>query len=469
MKMKNRFLTWFILLIGFFGMFACKELETVRIKEVIEPNTLSALSETDLVLVMENADETALTLSWSAPDYGFDAGVLYKVEMDVVGNDFAAPFELLETRMLTASVNVADLNEVMLALGRTPLEASEMEFRIISVVDNDVAPVFSNTQEATITPYPTSFPPIWGMGAGLKGWGPWPANAVEWQSSEFKKYETIAYFSNGEAFRWFEQLDWNPISYNYPYFTSVSPVFENANDGDSNLRVVGSTGWYRVAVDLLAKTVTAEAVDEPVMYMTGAGIGGWDQPGTGVSVKMTYIKPGVFEATANFVKDGAFRFFAQANWGPTSYNFPYFESVDPLFVNANDGDSNLQYVGETGSQKITVDINKKTVTVGDPPVPVLFMMGAALNGWGPWPSAAVDMTYKGGDVFEATATFTNGEAFRFFAQPDWGPTSYNYPYFTTVDSDFENAGDGDSNLKYIGSTGSRTVTVNLATKVVTLD
>jgi hypothetical protein len=186
-------------------------------------------------------------------------------------------------------------------------------------------------------------------------------------------------------------------------------------------------------------------------------------------VKMTYIKPGVFEATANFVKDGAFRFFAQANWGPTSYNFPYFESVDPLFVNANDGDSNLQYVGETGSQKVIVDINEKTVTVGDPPVPVLFMMGSALNGWGPWPSAAVDMTYKGGDVFEATATFTNGEAFRFFAQPDWGPTSYNYPYFTTVDSDFENAGDGDNNLRYIGSTGSRTVTVNLATKVVTLD
>ena len=112
MKMKNRFLTWFILLIGFFGMFACEELETVRIKEVIEPNILSELSETDLVLELDDADETALTLSWSAPDYGFDAGVLYTVEMDVVGNDFAAPFELLETRMLTASVNVADLNDV---------------------------------------------------------------------------------------------------------------------------------------------------------------------------------------------------------------------------------------------------------------------------------------------------------------------------------------------------------------------
>src|SRR5690606_17042614 len=163
-----------------FGMCSCQELETVSIREVIEPNTLAALPAEEVVLVLEDADETAITLSWSAPDYGFKAGVLYTVEMDVVGNDFATPFELLETRTLTASVSVTDLNDAMLALGRTPLEASEMEFRVISVVDNDVAPVVSNAQEATIIPYATSFPPIWGMGAALKGWGPWPANAVEW-------------------------------------------------------------------------------------------------------------------------------------------------------------------------------------------------------------------------------------------------------------------------------------------------
>jgi hypothetical protein len=115
------------------------------------------------------------------------------------------------------------------------------------------------------------------------------------QSSEFRKYETIAYFTSGQAFRWFAQLDWNPVSYNYPYFTTVSSVFENANDGDSNLKVAGASGWYRVAVDLGAKTVTATAVDEPVMYMTGAGIGGWDQPGTGASIKMTYIKQVYFK------------------------------------------------------------------------------------------------------------------------------------------------------------------------------
>jgi hypothetical protein len=182
---------------------------------------------------------------------------------------------------------------------------------------------------------------------------------------------------------------------------------------------------------------------------------------------MTYIKPGVFEAEADFSVE-AFRFFAQADWGPTSYNYPYFSSVDPIFENAADGDSNFKYIGTPGIQKVTVDLINKTVTLGDPPEPELYMTGQALNGWSWDEGVYITMDYDAGE-FEATATFTNGETFRFFAQTDWGPTSYNYPFFTTVDSDFENAGDGDSNFRYIGTTGSRTIHVNMTTKVVTLD
>lgn len=467
--MKNRLLTWSILLISALALLSCEELENIKIKEVVEPNTLAPLSSTNVVLESANAAQTAITFSWSSPDYGFKAGPLYALEMDIAGNDFADPFKLVETRNLTAAVKVSDLNTAMLALGQTPNEVSIMEFRVVSQVNNNVDIIYSNTREASITPYATSFPPIWGMGAALKGWGPWPDNAVEWQSSEFRKYETIAYFTSGETFRWFAQLGWDGTSYNYPFFTTVSEVFENALDGDSNLKVVGTTGWYRVGVDLNTKTVTAEAVDEPVMYITGAGIGGWDQPGTGASVKMTYLKPGVFEAEANFISGETFRFFAQANWSPTSYNYPYFESVDPLFENAEDGDLNFKYIGETGTQKVTVDINAKTVTVGDPPLPVLYITGDDF-GWGWDAEQYVEMTYTSGTGnFTASVTLTNGNLFRFFPQTNWSP-SYTFDYFTTVDPDLENQGAGtDQNFKYIGTTGTRTITVNLTTKVVSLD
>lgn len=181
---------------------------------------------------------------------------------------------------------------------------------------------------------------------------------------------------------------------------------------------------------------------------------------------MTYVRPGVFFATATFYNGQAFRFFAQANWGPTSYNYPYFTTVNALFENANDGDSNLRYVGTTGQQTVLVDVNEKTVIV----VPPLYMTGAGIGGWDqPGTGASIKMNYIAPDTYQATTTFYNNEAFRFFAQANWGPISYNYPFFTTVASDFVNAADGDSNLRYVGTTGSRTIKVNLATKVVTLN
>jgi hypothetical protein len=464
--MNNRILKFFIFFIAI-SFSGCEEREFATLKEDVASNTLSQLTGSAFVFEKVNEEDIFQTFSWTAVDYGFRASVNYSLQMDKAGNNFATPFELVTTNDLEASITVGEANAGLLALGLVPQQVAQVEFRIVASIGEDYPIVISSLETAELTPYATSFPPIYGMGAALKGWGPWPDNAVEFQSEEFNKFETITKFTNGEAFRFFAQLDWNPTSYNYPFFTSVSPLFENANDGDSNLKFIGQTGFYRVAVDLTAKTVTAEATAEPVLYMMGAAINGWG-PWNDKEVKMNYVKPGVFETTTAF-KVETFRFFAQADWGPTSYNYPFFESVDSKFENANDNDSNLKFVGEPGAYKITVNLNEKTVTVGDQPKPKLFMMGAALNGWGPWNDKEVEMTYVSDGVYTATATFTSGEAFRFFAQADWNPVSYNYPFFTTVASQFINANDGDSNLRYNGTTGSVSIRVNLNTKVVSVD
>lgn len=459
----------FLLALLMIGVFTGCEDDSIKavLKSDVSPNVLQTPATTSFVLSLDEKDNNFATIGWTATDFGFSASVSYTLEADLAGNNFENAIELATTSTLSAALNVGSTNDILLGMGLTPEEPTEVQLRVVSVVNDNVEPVYSNSITITLSAYATSFPPIWGMGAGLKGWGPWPANAVEWQSSEFRKYETVAYFTNGQAFRWFAQLDWNPVSYNYPYFTTVSSVFENANDGDSNLRVAGPSGWYRVAVDLGARTVTATAVDEPVMYMTGAGIGGWDQPGTGVSIKMTYIKPGVFQADANFVSGADWRFFGQANWSPVSYNFPFFTSVPDYFGNANDGDSNFRVLGESGTKKVTVDINEKTVTLGDPPLPVLFITGDDF-GWN-WADGYEQLTYNAGNgTFTITTELTNNNLFRFFPQKDWNP-SYTYEYFTTIDSELGDQGPGDHNFRYLGTTGTRTITVNLTTKVVSLD
>ncbi len=98
------------------------------------------------------------------------------------------------------------------------------------------------------------------------------------------------------------------------------------------------------------------------LFMTGAAVGewNWDQ---GVYIQLTKLDDGIFEGTAEFNQDEAFRFFAQADWGPLSYNYPFFDTVDPLFENAEDGDSNFKFVGETGNFKVTVNFTTSTVSM----------------------------------------------------------------------------------------------------------
>lgn len=432
------------------------------VSSTVASNELATPSKSSYVLVADEAANTAETFQWTKPDFGFAAAIIYKLQMDKAAGDFSSPVELASANnLLSAAVTVKDFNDKVLSLGLSPQTASDIKLRVVSTISDKVAPLYSNTQTISVTPYATSFPPIYGMGAGLKGWGPWPDNAVEVVGVGYKKYETVAYFSN-DTFRFFDQLDWNPTSFNYPYFTTVSSLLINANDGDKNFKFVGTPGWFKINIDLIAKTVAMVAADEPLLYITGAGIGGWDKPGTGASIKMTYMKPGVFSVTANFVND-SFRFFAQPDWAPTSYNFPYFTTVDPAFTNANDGDKNFKFVGTPGPMKIIVDLNAKTVSG----IPVLYMTGTGVGAWDkPGTGASISMTYISPGVFESTNTFTNGGAFRFFAQADWSPTSYNFPYFTTVDSNFVNANDGDKNFQFVGTTGSHKIHVDLNTKVV---
>ncbi|MCK5536141.1 MAG: SusF/SusE family outer membrane protein, partial [Bacteroidales bacterium] len=97
----------------------------------------------------------------------------------------------------------------------------------------------------------------------------------------------------------------------------------------------------------------------------------------------------------------------------------------------------------------------------------LYMTGAAIGGWD-WDTNFEQLTWVTGNTFTATTEFINGEAFRFFAQAGWDGDAYNYPYFTTVDANFENAADGDENFNFVGATGNYTVTVDLDAKIVTL-
>jgi len=84
------------------------------------------------------------------------------------------------------------------------------------------------------------------------------------------------------------------------------------------------------------------------------------------------------------------------------------------------------------------------------------------------------------DIFQVTIVLKNGEAFREFiknnytSDGNWDSTnSRNFTYYKdkdyAIDSELENANDGDKNFKYTGPTGSRVLKIDNVAKTITLD
>lgn len=312
---------------------------------------------------------TVVTIEWSEPDFGFPAAPSYTVQLGISGNDFADAENLGTVQRTSFSVAVGDLNRMLLAKELPGGEPSSLQLRVIASISDSVSAAVSAPVTIQVTPFLTTFPPIFMIGSAVGGWNLDLARIVP--STEPNVYSTLAVFTNGGAFRFFGQQNWGPDSWNYPYFAdgggTIDPLLANANDGDSNFQFTGTTGWYRITVNMETLNIDMTEAEEPLMFMTGLATGAWDKPGTGESVKMIYIQDGVFEATAEFSSagDANFRFFPQPDWAPVSYNYPYFADnggvIDELLINAGDGDSNFAFTGTDGTYYIKVDINNYTV------------------------------------------------------------------------------------------------------------
>jgi starch-binding outer membrane protein SusE/F len=360
--MKKTLLFLPVIFLAFLFAGCEKEGEKVVLKENITASDLSDLSAASFALVMDSAATVTETFEWTKVDFGFPAQITYTIQIDTTGNEFENAIDLATvTSTLSYDLIEGEFNKILLQNGYAAAVPVTLQFRIKAFINANVDPVYSDAVEAVVTPYAIVFPPIYMCGDATGGWN-WDSD-VTVRSTSAGIYSTIAVFTNGGAFRFFKQADWGPTSYNYPYFTgTVSALFSNAADGDQNFRFTGTTGYYRVTVNMTTKSVSMEAVTEPVLYATGGALGGWDWSTN--YIQLTWLSDGVFEATTDFSND-IFRFFKQANWGD-GYSYTYFNdgTVTPLLeLNPNDGDNNFKFVGTPGTYKITVNLIDLIVTM----------------------------------------------------------------------------------------------------------
>ncbi len=220
-------------------------------------------------------------------------------------------------------------------------------------------------------------------------------------------------------------------------------------------------------------------------YAVGAGIPsagwGWDTP-LGLS-----CDEGVLTAKTDLIND-AFRFFTVSGDWNSGRNYPYYTGLGYKIVsvleNAGDGDSNFRFTGTPGSYRIKIDENQKfislarsTVNSGFEPTSTWLVGAATPGGWSWAGSNETELPLVSDGIFEVPIALNSGEAFRVFlgnnGGDSWDLGSRNFPWYVTdgytIDSELENANDGDSNFRYTGPSGLRLFKVNSITKTITVD
>ena len=108
-----------------------------------------------------NADQQALALSWTNPNYTFNTGVSsmdvnYNIEIDTAGANFTNPNKKVISiaKELSYNFTVSDMNDIMQnQLNLAPSIPHTLEIRVVSSLTNNAEPLSSNTLQYVATPY----------------------------------------------------------------------------------------------------------------------------------------------------------------------------------------------------------------------------------------------------------------------------------------------------------------------------
>lgn len=455
--MKNRIFQS-IYFLFFFAFFACEEEgEKAVIKSTVAPNAIQNLSSSSFTLLFDEREETFGPITWTGLDYGFPASVNSRVEISKAGENFANAVELASTSGNSVTLTVGGLNEVLLGMGLVPEEPVSVDIRVRSTVNPAIAPVYSSPLSISITPFATTFPPIYIIG-DAQGWN--LDNALEVQSTGPGTYEVIGVFQENGKFRFFATPSWDAEQWGWSFFSggTVASGLADGADGDSNFLFELPSGYYEMNISLKDKTIALEASSAPTLFIIGDAQG-WDLAN---ALEMNSLGAGQFEVIGEFQQNGKFRFFTSPDWAADQFRWSSFAggAVDNELADGADGDSNFLFTAATGIYTLVVSINDKTIAVESAPAPALYIIGED-QGW--TLGNAIPLTWLGGGKYQGQAGFTNNATFRLFDKPDWPNGFGNYPYFEDgeVSALLENANDGDSNFRFVGTNGTYTMSVDL--------
>jgi starch-binding outer membrane protein SusE/F len=226
---------------------------------VLNPGASSTLTanKTSLTLAQAQQNDTAVTFSWTAADFGYNAGISYSLQMAKKGTNFAPASTtevVLGNKAMTRSFTVKDINKELIKVF-TPEIISDAQFRIKATATNlsggAVSSTYSNVVEMTVRPYRDiityAFPQALNVAGNYQGWD--PATAKQLVSPNTTGiYEGFINFNNASPeFKFVKGNNWGAGDYG-------SAGGNALGNGGANLTLGGGAGIYYVRADVNAMT-----------------------------------------------------------------------------------------------------------------------------------------------------------------------------------------------------------------------
>ena len=216
---------------------------------VFTPPTLDNVSGT-YEFTEDQSGSVFKTFSWSEADFGFQAAVVYSLQIDFAGNSFANAVDLVKTAETSASVTVGALNQRLLSMGTRTNVPSDFELRITATVNENVDTLVSNVASVSIQPfkveiiYPSLYlPGNYQAASGYTSdWSPDKAQQI-YSVKQDDKYEGyVNMVGTGIMFKFTDEPNWD--------------VNWGDDGGDGTLDRNGAdipvpeAGYYRIKADL---------------------------------------------------------------------------------------------------------------------------------------------------------------------------------------------------------------------------
>lgn len=258
---------------------ACKKSGELVTSNGGKAGTLSA-SATTLVLDKTKLNDTtsAITFNFTKANYGFSAAVTNTLQIDVPSDNWKNPTSAtLSTNVYTQGYSTANFNNLVLKLNVPAGVATPIEVRVMQSVSAQVAPIYSNVLNLTVTAFNlTSYVYVPGAYEGWSNPGPQEDSLVSVTGNGV--YVGIINFTAGNnQFLIVPVKNWNNkwATNDVVNPGSTSASYSVTYDGNNNFAAPTTAGQYLVTFNSNTNQITIQQADYYSIIGSATPGGNW--------------------------------------------------------------------------------------------------------------------------------------------------------------------------------------------------